>query len=404
MFRCAFFIGILLQVCILFGDFKKVEDQSSLRILSPDFKDYQVVKGILNNQLKVLIISDPKAIESAAALSVEVGSWEDPKQYPGMAHFVEHMLFLGTKKFPEENQYAHFINEHGGNQNAYTSQDHTVYIYSIDNAYFQQSLERFADFFIQPIFSKSGLERERLAVHSEHMRNLENDAYRFYYLTKTLTDKSHPYSQFSTGSKFTLQDVGTKELFNWFNQYYSSQIMQLVVYSSQSVDMLIDWVEKNFSNIPNSLVKYPEYTGRMIKKNQQPTVVYLDPVKDQQTLRLRWAIPAKFTSEKQRFIVDTASFILGHEGEGSLLSTLKKAKLAESIGVGSYIYREEGVLEMYLRLTTQGLEHVDAVIERIYQAIERLKQEAVPDYLPQEIYQMNLDFHLINIWRYEIQV
>ncbi|KNC71979.1 hypothetical protein SARC_15476, partial [Sphaeroforma arctica JP610] len=60
----------------------------------------------LDNGLKVLLVSDPKADKAAAALDVHVGHLHDPKELPGLAHFCEHLLFLGTEKYPKENVFS----------------------------------------------------------------------------------------------------------------------------------------------------------------------------------------------------------------------------------------------------------------------------------------------------------
>lgn len=61
---------------------------------------------LLDNQLECLLISDQDAQKSAAALSVGVGSFLDPHEAQGLAHYLEHMLFMGTEKYPEENEYS----------------------------------------------------------------------------------------------------------------------------------------------------------------------------------------------------------------------------------------------------------------------------------------------------------
>ncbi|KAH7468702.1 Insulin-degrading enzyme [Phytophthora ramorum] len=79
----------------------------------------------LSNALQVLLISDPKTEKSAAAMDVHVGHQSDPEELPGLAHFLEHMLFLGTAKYPDENSYKKFLSAHSGRSNASTSQMHT---------------------------------------------------------------------------------------------------------------------------------------------------------------------------------------------------------------------------------------------------------------------------------------
>ena len=80
----------------------------------------------LDNGLRVLLVSDPKFNKSGAALAVNTGQIDDPADREGLAHFLEHMLFLGTEKYPEVADYGNFIKSNGGYNNAYTTSDHTT--------------------------------------------------------------------------------------------------------------------------------------------------------------------------------------------------------------------------------------------------------------------------------------
>lgn len=64
----------------------------------------------------------------------------DPWELPGLAHFCEHMLFLGTDKYPSENEYSKYISSHGGMTNAFTASDHTNYFFDIAPDYLSVSL------------------------------------------------------------------------------------------------------------------------------------------------------------------------------------------------------------------------------------------------------------------------
>ena len=81
-------------------------------------REYRALE--LSNELKVILVSDPATDKAAAALNVMVGSMSDPEHLPGLAHYLEHMLFLGTEKYPEENSYAKYLSENAGSSNAYT--------------------------------------------------------------------------------------------------------------------------------------------------------------------------------------------------------------------------------------------------------------------------------------------
>lgn len=97
------------------------EIRSRGNVLSSPSDDRGFSYIVLANGLEALLISDPDADRSGAALDVRVGSWHDPQEFPGLAHAVEHFLFLGTQKYPGENDYGMFLNAHGGSSNAYVS-------------------------------------------------------------------------------------------------------------------------------------------------------------------------------------------------------------------------------------------------------------------------------------------
>lgn len=160
----------------------------------------------------------------------------DPPELPGLAHFCEHMLFLGTKKYPEENDYNMYLSQNGGGSNAATYMDHTNYYFDINPDNLEGALDRFSQFFLHPLFTETATEREVKAVHSEHEKNLANDTWRLNQLDKSSADPKHPYSGFGTGSKDTLDIIPKQknmdvrqELLNFHNKWYSANIMALSV-------------------------------------------------------------------------------------------------------------------------------------------------------------------------------
>eukprot|EP00981_Chlorochromonas_danica_P009291 scaffold2602_cov177-Ochromonas_danica.AAC.12 len=127
------------------------------------------------NGLKCLLVSDPTTEKSAACCDVHVGSLADPAEAQGLAHFLEHMLFMGTEKYPVENAYSAFLNSHGGGSNAYTADENTVYFFDVLSDHFEEALDLFSTFFTCPLFTESGVMREIQAVDSENSKNLQVD-------------------------------------------------------------------------------------------------------------------------------------------------------------------------------------------------------------------------------------
>ena len=182
-----------------------------------DHRTYQVL--CLENQLRVLLISDPNTNISAAAMDVAVGSFSDPPEVQGLAHFCEHMLFLGTQKYPDEDAYSSFLSTHGGYDNAFTSTQETNYYFSVQADYLEQALDRFAQFFIAPLFSPGAVSKESHAVNAEHEKNLQSDEWRLWQLLKHVSNPSHPFSRFATGN---LETLNNPDILNYLHNYYTS--------------------------------------------------------------------------------------------------------------------------------------------------------------------------------------
>ena len=141
--------------------------------------DRRSFRGLqLSNGLRVLLCSDPEANKAAASMNVAVGSMANPEEWPGLAHFCEHMLFLGTKRFPDEGEFERYISSNGGSNNAFTGAEDTNYYFDCGGDALPGALERFSGFFSEPLFTSSGTLREVQAIDSEHSKNIQSDFWR----------------------------------------------------------------------------------------------------------------------------------------------------------------------------------------------------------------------------------
>jgi insulysin len=172
--------------------------------------DKRIYKHIvLPNKLEAMIISDPDADKSAAALDVKVGCSLDPKEGRekplfGNAHFLEHMLFQGTEKYPSESEYSSYISNNGGMNNAFTSLTDTNYQFDCSNEGFEGALDRFSQFFICPSFTADSTDREMNAVDSEFNQSLQSDAWKYFHLTQHIANPDSNMCRFNCGNKESL--------------------------------------------------------------------------------------------------------------------------------------------------------------------------------------------------------
>ncbi|WP_249199129.1 insulinase family protein [Photobacterium sp. GJ3] len=321
-----------------------------------DPKEYRYVT--LENQLRVLLVHDQTAPRSAAALSVGIGHFDDPMDRQGMAHFLEHMLFLGTEKFPHPGEFQSFVNQYGGSNNAWTGTENTTYFFEIVPPAFAAGLERFGQFFTAPLFNADSIDKERQAVDSEYKLKLKDDVRRLYQVHKETINPEHPFSKFSVGDIGTLEDRPGKpvrdELIAFYRQHYSASLMGLVLLGPQTLDELQTYAEQFFGDIPDSNQDKADIAVPLVTDRENARFITVEPIKEVRKLTLSFSLPAMEHHYRSKPLSYLAH-LLGNEGTGSLMSVLKSEGLINTLAAGGGVsgsnFRE---FTIGLNLTPKG--------------------------------------------------
>jgi len=339
---------------------------------------------VLDNGLRVILLSDPDLNKSSAGIAVGAGSYNDPEDRPGLAHFLEHMLFLGTEKYPDEADYSNYLRSNGGYSNAYTSGDHTNYHFEVNHQAFEGALDRFSQFFIAPLFDAGFTEREMNAVDSEFEMNLQNDGWRQQEIFRTLVRPDHPEHHFSIGNLETLKGISRTDFIAFYDRYYSANLMALALTSNASLDQMEAWARKYFSPIRNKQRPPVDYSADLVDTSRPPGLALVEPVQDKRALSL--VFPVRGTRALYRSKPDELiGFLLGYEGEGSLLSLLKAQGLATSLSGSAYqATKDYSLFSIDIGLTPAGTEDWERVLEATFAYVDLLRDSDYPEYLFQE--------------------
>jgi len=362
--------------------------------------------------------------KAAAALVVGAGSFHDPPFAQGMAHFLEHMLFMGTEKYPGENQYDVFLSKNSGSDNAYTELEHTMYHMEVSQEKFFEALDMLSQFFISPLMLKDSVERELNSIESEFKLSKNSDECRLQQLlchdcslqgtsdsdsaSVSESHNKHPFSGFSWGNIESLKNIPEKngvdmmkELRKFYNRHYYAQNMALVVIGAYSLDELEKQVVESFSSVPGlppvdndddgkddefykSLMIQREKAGTWDVKAHTPIQDFgmpfsqeilgrlcrIVPVKDRHSLSITWQIPPQWKNWKSK-PCDFIAHLLGHEAAGSLLSALKAKSWVNQCyaGVGSGGYENASSHALFclqFTLSVDGVSHWIEIIRLIY--------------------------------------
>ena len=297
------------------------------------------------------------------------------------------------------------MSKYGGYSNAYTASTSTNYYFELsatsasnspgssshvkqpnviakDKAPLYGALDRFSQFFIQPLFLTDTLDRELRAVDSEYKKNLQSDAWRLMQLSRSTSNKEHPIHKFAAGNYRCLYEepvtrgVDIRKRFIQFHEAcYSANRMKLVVLGRESLQELECWVQELFSEVPNKDLRRLRWDGiPALCGSELMTQIFVRPVMEQRLLNMEFTYPDEeelHASHPSRYL----EHLIGHEGPGGALAYLKGLGLADSLLTEvSAQCPGTAVFCINLRLTEEGMHQHREVLRIIFQYIAMLRE------------------------------
>lgn len=353
-----------------------VEDLAKTPIMTPTFSKREIAKIRLDNDLEAYIISDPNSHISGAALTVLTGSYMDPTEFPGMAHLVEHMTLRGGKL-----PFSQFITEHGGTANGFTTNLQTTYLFTIDNGAFEEAIKHFAALIQGPSIQEDQLKSEVHVIDAEYAKACMQEESRSCYVMKDLALPTHPHHAFAIGNAATLGKITIEDLREWRDKNYSTDRMRLIIVSPKSIHDLIALAEDNYENLSKTSAIHKDIVSKY-PKSLHEQIVYIEPLKHVKRLNISWEIPESSSNAADKLV----AYILGNEGEKSLLASLKNDLLATALVAGSH-YNSSNNRELFLQIdmTVAGTKNVEKIITKCYAAIASIKEKKIPKWLFDEL-------------------
>ena len=320
---------------------------------------------ILDNGLTVYLVKDKETEFCGASMFVKVGSVHDT--IPGIAHFLEHMLFMGNSKYPGESNFMESINQTGGTTNAMTGEHETLYYFTCNHDNYLENLDKFIYFFISPLLNPNSVDKERKAVDSESKKNLNNPSWILLDISKKLFNKNHPVNHYTCGDENTLKgDDLHEKVKDFYNTHYSSDLMSIIVYYNNNIDetYLEQYIKDTFIQIKQ--IKYNLFKYDPMLLNIPTQLLTYCPKQEQYVLTILFEI----NKESYNYINNPTiilSSILNNETNGSLYYILSDEQYIVSLNASSginLVNRE--IYEISTTLTKYGFINKDKVIRIIF--------------------------------------
>lgn len=332
------------------------------------------------------------------------------------------MLFLGSQKYPNGDDYFRTVTENNGHFNAYTDREITNYFFDIHYFSFEAAIDIFSRFFIDPLFSEEKINKEINSVNSEYEKNLIIDARKRSQVYAFIADPKDPYNRFTTGNIETLIKSAEKnglnlreELLKFHKKYYTSDKMKLVIYTNEELDDMEEIVIEKFSHIKPSaeFTEMLNYNANGISnknqtnsssKNNLKKVIYNTFIEKEKVFseeNIHAPETYKFQSPFGKEIMGTIisfesqtleydmtitfiqkslrsheyyktkpslyfAFVIDSKEENSLIDILKKQNFATKLHVSAdREYDKWSDLTIEISLTKNGMSNVDKVLELV---------------------------------------
>lgn len=341
----------------------------------------------LANGLRVLLIADEKSEQAAAAMAVNVGQFDDPADRPGMAHFLEHMLFLGTESYPVAGEYGEFMQRHGGSHNAWTGTEQTCFFFDCRAEAFGEALHRFSQFFICPCFNADCVDKERAAIESEYQMKVNDDTRRIYQVHKETVNPKHPFSRFSVGNLSTLHNESNSlrdEVMAFYQEQYDAKRMTLAILAPAELDEMEHAVTELFKEVPSGNSKERDSLEPLYLPDHLAIQIDVTPLRSMRRILLTFPMPEAARCYRSKPIA-LLSHLIGYEGPNSLYADLKHQGLINTLSAGGGIrgsnYHD---FNISLNLTEKGWNNQDHIVRAIFDLVALIKLQGVESWRYQE--------------------
>ena len=377
--------------------------KETIRKSEKDNRQYQAIR--LDNGMVVMLVCDPQAVKSLSALVLPVGSLEDPDDHLGLAHYLEHMTLMGSKKYPQPDSLAEYLKMHGGSHNASTAPYRTAFYLEVENDALDGAVDRLADAIAAPTLAKVYADRERNAVNAELTMARARDGMRMAQVSAETLNPAHPGSRFSGGNLETLRDKPgsplQQALVAFRNKYYSANLMKAVIYSNRPLPELAKLAAQTYGRVPNKNIEKPAINVPVVTDAQKGIVIHYVPVMPRKVVRIEFRIENnsdQFRSKTDELI----GYLIGNRSADTLSDWLQKQGLAEGVRADSdpVVNGNSGVLAISVTLTDKGLAQRDSVVAAVFSYLNTLREKGIDKrYFDELANVLDLDFRYPSITR-----
>ncbi|MFY9515352.1 MAG: pitrilysin family protein [Dysgonamonadaceae bacterium] len=321
----------------------------------------------LTNGLRIIYSSHLSEI-AYCGFAINTGTRDEMPDEYGMAHFVEHMLFKGTKR-RNSRQIINRIENVGGEMNAYTTKEETFVYSAFPEAYFSRAIDLLSDMVFHSEFARTQIERERDVVLDEINAYLDTPADLIYDDFENLLFSGHELGHYILGNPESLETFDTQRLKDFAERQYNPASMVFFFLGKPPFSKIVKQVEKHLASVSiNGILpkKRVEPTDKAIRKEIKCKGIV-------QTHVMMGRI-AYDMHHPDRYALYLLNNILGGNGMNSRLNVALREKngLVYTVGSNAEFYTDTGVFSLYFACNPR---YVDRCVQLVEKELQRLREE-----------------------------
>ncbi len=338
----------------------------SISVYAADFTVHRLQNG------QTLIIEEVKSNPIVTIDTwVRTGSINENDENNGVAHFLEHLFFKGTKLHPA-GEFDKILESKGAVVNAATSKDFTHYYITIPSEYFDTALELHADMLTNPQIPRKELEKERNVVLEEISKDGNTPAKKVYDNLNSLMYTNHPYKRKVIGSAEVVSKIRREEILDYFNKFYAPSNMVTLIVGDVDTEKTIQKVTEHF-NSSYKKINLKRYKKEHPLTSQKRHTEYTDANSGYLMIGFR-GVPI---TDSQTYPLDVLAQILGGGKSSKFYRDIKEQKgLVYSISASNGSFRDDGILFISANFNPQNAEKIE---KAIFDEIEYIKKYGVTE-------------------------
>jgi len=329
-----------------------------------------IERATLPNGIRVVTEKMPHVRSVSVGIWICAGSREETQQDTGISHFIEHMVFKGTKNRSAE-QIARSVDSIGGGLDAFTSKELVSYNVKVLDEHLPEAFDVVADLVRNPLFHEEDIEKEKGVILEELKMEVDNPEYLIHEIFSSHFWKGHPIGRPILGTKQTIRSFDRAKVEQYYRQFYGPSNILVTAAGNLSHKRLVHLAEQHFADMK----KRP--TSRTEEKPQPHAPLVFRNKSSLEQVHVYVGVPSVPMPHESRFACYILNAILGGGMSSRLFQNIReKQGLAYTVYSELTMYRDAGCMLIY---AGTSLRSAGKVVESVVHELRELVDHAVTD-------------------------